>query len=144
VQNRAIEIHDSELDQITSEGTDAVLHFPHVYIHSSEGIPAVDRGTGWGQKATIRIGNAKVEGAFLAESREANGGVHVLSDGALIVDGVVSDNLIPIPLCASGTVELRLECWGEIVRVVGDSAKLELLGDARYIEEFPGSDSSVG
>jgi len=44
VQNRAIEIHDSELDEVTLEAGVAVLHFPHVYIHSSDGRPAIDAG----------------------------------------------------------------------------------------------------
>jgi hypothetical protein len=139
VQNRVIEIHDSELDKITFEGADAVLHFPHVYIHASDGTPAVDRGTGWSQKAIIRIGDARVEGEFSAESREAKYGVHVLSDGDLIINGSVSSNLIPIPLQVHGSVELSLKCWGDTVRVVGDSAHLELLGEPSYIEDFPGS-----
>ncbi len=138
MQNRAIEIHDSELEQITREGADAILHFPCVYIHSSEGRPAIDPGTGWSQPAVLRIGNARVQGAFSSESRSAYGGVHCLSDGALTVDGEVSDNLIPIPLSVRGAVELRVECWGDTVQVIGDSAELTLIGDAQYVEEFPG------
>ncbi len=137
MQNRAIEIHDSELEQITREGADAVLHFPRVYIHSSEGRPAVDPGTGWTEPAIIRIGNARILGSFSEESRNAYGGVHCLSNGALTVNGEVSDNLIPIPLRVRGVVELRLECWGDIVRVFGDSAELTLIGDPQYVEEFP-------
>jgi hypothetical protein len=57
-----IEIHDSAVDNITVEAGAAVLHFPEVYIHSSEGRPAVDAGTGWTQQAEIRIGNARIEG----------------------------------------------------------------------------------
>lgn len=74
VQNQAIEIHDSALDRITLEGGVAVLHFPEVYIHLSEGRPAIDAGTGWTQEAAIRIGNADIEGRFSQESREAYGG----------------------------------------------------------------------
>lgn len=142
MQNRAIEIHDSELDQITFEGADAVLNFPHVYIHSSDGIPAVDSGTGWTQKAMIRVSNARVEGSFSEESRAAYNGVHVLGDGALTISGTVSDNLIPIPLDVTGEIEIRLECWGDVVRVSGTSARLELIGDAEYVENFsPASDN---
>ncbi len=64
VQNQAIEIHDSTLDQITLESDVAVLHFPKVYIHSSEGRPSIDAGSGWTQEAVIRIGNAHIEGKF--------------------------------------------------------------------------------
>jgi len=139
VQNRVIEIHDSALDQIALEGDVAVLHFAEVYIHSSEGRPGIDAGTGWAQEAVIRIGNAHIEGEFSQESREAYGGyAHYLSDGSLRIDGSVSDNMIPIPLDVQGSIELKLECWGDIVRVQGNSAKLELIGTAVYVDEFPG------
>ena len=58
MQNRAVEIHDSAIDQIILEGSVAVLRFPKVYIHSSEGRPAIDAGTGWTQEAVIRVANA--------------------------------------------------------------------------------------
>jgi len=85
----------------------------------------------------IRIGNACVEGKFSQESREAYGGhAHYLSDGSLRIDGSVSDNLIPIPLDVHGDIELTLECWGDVVRVHGNSARLELIGTAEYVEGF--------
>lgn len=137
VQNRAIEIHDSALDRITLEAGVAVLHFPEVYIHSSEGRPAIDAGSGWTQEAVIRVGNARVEGKFSQESRQAYGGyAHYLSDGSLRINGSVSDNLIPIPLDVQGDIELTLECWGDVVHVHGKSARLELIGTAAYVEEF--------
>ncbi|HEX4427361.1 MAG TPA: hypothetical protein VH079_18310 [Terriglobales bacterium] len=137
MQNKVIEIHDSALDQIGLEGGVAVLHFPEVYIHSSEGRPAIDAGTGWTQEAVIRIENARVEGEFSKESREAYGGyAHYLHDGSLAINSAVSDNLIPIPLDIQGEVELTLECWGDIVRVWGSSVKLELIGTPKYVEEY--------
>ena len=84
----------------------------------------------------LRIGNARVEGSFSEESRAAYGGVHWLSDGALTINGIVSDNLIPIPLDVDGDVELNLQCWANVIRICGSSARLELLGDAEYIEKF--------
>lgn len=137
MQNRAIEIHDSALDRIALESGVAVLHFPSVYIHSSEGRPAIDAGTGWTQEALIRIGNARIEGEFSQESREAcRGYAHCLSDGSLGIGGSVFDNLIPIPLDVQADIELKLECGSEVVRVHGTSAKLELIGSAVYVEKF--------
>jgi hypothetical protein len=139
VENRAIEIHDSAVDQITLEASAAVLQFPEVYIHSSEGRPAIDAGTGWTQKAVIRVSNAHIEGKFSQESRDAYGGyAHYLSGGSLRINGSVSDNLIPIPLDVQGAIELTLECWGDVVRVRGNSVKVELIGTAEYVEEYPG------
>jgi len=141
VQNQAIEIHDSTLDQITLESDVAVLHFPRVYIHSSEGRTGIDAGSGWTQEAVIRIGNAHIEGKFSQESRDACGGsAHWLSDGSLRINDSVSDNLIPIPLDVQGEIKLILECWGDVIHVQGDSARLELIGIAKYVEEFHPSD----
>jgi hypothetical protein len=137
VQNRVIEIHDSALDEIALVDGVAVIHFPEVYIHSSEGRPAIDAGTGWAQEAILRIGNAQIQGQFPKESREAYGGYgHYLSGGALRIDGNISKNLIPVPLDVRGKVELTMECWGEIVRIQRNSAQLELLGTAIYVDEF--------
>jgi hypothetical protein len=137
VENRAIEIHDSAVDRITVEASVAVLHFPEVYIHSSEGRPAIDAGTGWTQEAVIRVANAHIEGKFSPESRDAYGGyAHYLSDGSLRINGSVSDNLIPIPLDVKGDIELILECWGDVVRVSGNSVSVELIGTAEYVEDF--------
>ncbi len=141
MQNRCIELHDSELDAIAFEGADVILHFPHLYIHASDGRPGWDRGTGWSQEAFLRIGRAHVQGKFSEESRAAYDGVHCLSSGHLTIDGNQSQNIIPIPLNVRGTVELSLECWGDTVRVSGDSITLELLGEAKYVEEFPRSEA---
>jgi hypothetical protein len=137
VENRAIEIHDSAVDQITLEASAAVLRFSEVYIHSSEGRPAIDAGTGWTQEAVIRVANAHIEGKFSQESRDAYGGyAHYLSGGSLRINGSVSDNLIPIPLDVLGDIELTLECWGDVVRVHGNSLRVELIGTAKYVDEF--------
>ena len=137
MQNRAIEIHDSMLGQIALQDGVAMLYFPQVYIHSSEGRPAIDAGTGWTQEALIRIENAHIDGKLSKESSEAHSGQpHCLSDGWLRIDASVSDNLIPIPLDVKGDIELTLEWSGEIVHVHGNAASLELLGTAEYVEEF--------
>ena len=137
MQNRAIEIHDSLLGVIALQNGVAVLYFPQVYIHSSEGRPAIDAGTGWTQEALIRIENAHIDGKLSIESSEAySGQAHCLSDGSLRIDASVSDNLIPIPLDVKGYIELTLEFREGIVHVHGNSASLELIGTAEYVEEF--------
>ena len=137
MENRAIEIHDSAVDQITLEASAAVLRFPEVYIHSSKGRPAIDAGTGWTQEPVIRVANAHIEGKFSQESRDAYGGyAHYLSGGSLRINGSVSDKLIPIPLDVQGDIELALECGEGVVRVHGNSVRVELIGTAKYVEEF--------
>ena len=48
----------------------------------------------------------------------------------------LSDNMIPIPLDEQGQVEIRLEGWSKVISITGTSAKLELVGEATYVEEF--------
>jgi hypothetical protein len=135
--NRVIEIHHSELDRIVIEDGTAVLHFPSVYIHQSTGTPAVDAGTGWVQRAILKIGDARIEGALSEELRESSGyDAHQLSGGSIRLDENFSDNLIPIPLDAAADVELSLESWGSTVTVKGRSILLQLIGEPEYVEEF--------
>ena len=113
------------------EGNQAVFWFSHVYIHQSEGKPGVDAGTGWTQVAIIRIDNALIGSLFTEWPRN-------LQDGYLKLNGKVSDNMIPIPLDHEGHIELRLEGWNEVVFVSGTHIRLELIGEAQYVEKFPG------
>lgn len=139
--NRVIEIHDSQLDRIVIEDGTAVLHFASVYIHQSTGTPAMDAGIGWVQRAILKIGDARIEGALSEELRESSGyDAHQLSGGSIRLDENISDNLIPIPLNATAEIELRLESWGYTVRVLGTSIFLELVGEPEYVEEFRLSD----
>jgi hypothetical protein len=131
-KNRAIEIHDSVLDALSLHNGDAVLHFSHLYIHETEGVPGVDAGTGWSQQGKLTIDEATVDGSISELPRD-------LWDGHVAMGGRISDNVIPIPLSYVGEVELRLEAWGkvrEVISVRGTGAKLELIGEANYIEEF--------
>lgn len=125
------------LEQIALQGSVALLYFRQVYIHSSDGRPAIDAGTRWTQEALIRIENARIDGKLSNEASEAYSvQAHCLSDGSLRIDGSASDNLIPIPLDVKGDIELTLEWSGGIVHVHGNSASLELIGTAEYVEEF--------
>lgn len=45
--------------------------------------------------------------------------------------------MIPIPLNYEGNVEINLEQAGKI-RIIGTHVRLEMVGKATYVEEFPG------
>ena len=95
-------------------------------------MPLRDAGSGWVQRAVLRIHDAKVEGAF-SEFPVA------LSDGQTPMGQIVLHNEIPVPLRHQGAFELRLQSmWQEqdFVCFTGSGAELELLGDAKYVEEF--------
>jgi len=127
--NRSIEIHDSVLNRISILDGDAVLDFKSVYIHQSEGKPGTDAGSGWVQKAHVRIKGAVIEGSFSSLPCD-------LYDGHIRLGSSVVVNVIPIPLSFTGDVELRLESWGVVLLVRGTSVELELIGEPRYVEEF--------
>ncbi len=118
------------------ENGTALIHFPSVYIHQSEGRLFEDAGTGWTQEAVLRITDAQVDGAFSAALQVWGGDIVYLSDGSLRMGDVISDNLIPIPLRITTDIQLKLESCGDTVEVRGTSAHLELIGEPKYVEEF--------
>jgi hypothetical protein len=62
--NRAIEMHDSVLADVSFSQGEARLHFSSVCIHQSEGVPLREAGSSWVQEAVLRIHDATMEGAF--------------------------------------------------------------------------------
>jgi hypothetical protein len=129
--NRAIEIHDSILASVSIVQGRVDLTFSSVYIHQSEGRPGIDAGSGWVQKAILRIDDAKVTGAFSEFPVDLGG-------GQIQMGANRSDNEIPLPLRYRGAFEVRLEAmWrAEEVCFSGSGAELELLGEPEYVEEF--------
>jgi hypothetical protein len=129
--NSAIEIHDSSLTSIRQRGPELELRLS-AYIHKSEGTPGTETGTGWLQDVTLVLDSGSVEGSIASWPAD-------LQDGALEIDGEVSENIIPIPLDRSGTIQLTLEPkWGGRIVVYGKHIHLELQGAPKYVEDFPG------
>lgn len=64
--NSIIELHDSRMTRIRSEGSAVVLEL-NAYIHVSDGIPGVDAGTGWRQPIRMTIEGAVVRKDFEGE-----------------------------------------------------------------------------
>ena len=128
--NCSIEIHDSFLNSVESEGTVLKL-FVEAYIHKSKGTPGVDPGTVWVQNVILMIENGSFEGY-------ANAFPYDLSDGTLQVDGKCTRNVIPIPLEAKGQVILMLldKRSGKNMIARGTRISLKLLGEPEYVEQF--------
>ena len=96
--NRAIEIHDSVLASVSFSQGDAQLYFSSVYIHQSEGVPGRDPGSGWVQRAVLRIRDAKMEGTFSEFPVD-------LTDGQTRMGQNILDNEIPVPLRHAGAFD---------------------------------------
>lgn len=128
--NTIIELHDSKIAEITRKDDCVVLSFLPAYLHKSEGRPGFDSGTGWTQAAKLIFANASVSGNFPELPCTTMG-------GNLVIGGQLYDNEVPVPLDVAAAIELRLICDAvHEILVTGHGVRLELLGEARYIEEF--------
>jgi hypothetical protein len=108
--NRAIEIHDSVLADVSFSQGEARLHFSSVCIHQSEGVPGRDAGSSWVQAAVLRIHHATMEGAFSEFPVD-------LADGQTRMGGNILDNEIPVPLRHKGAFELCLEAMWQSLQL---------------------------
>ncbi|HEY7220575.1 MAG TPA: hypothetical protein VH985_19525 [Candidatus Binatia bacterium] len=106
------------------------MHFLPAYPHKSKGRPGFDAGTGWVQDARLIFADASATGDFPELPCD-------VMDGELIFGDERRDNHIPIPLAITAPTELRLVFDSiHTVTVTGRGVRLELLGEARYVEEF--------
>jgi hypothetical protein len=127
--NRAIEFHDSTFDGLETDGTNITLRFSAAYIHESNGEPGRDASSGWIQEVRLHVVGASLSGEILELPCDLwDGNIRLGSD---------LFQMIPIPLDYKGTVEINLEQNGKI-RVVGTGVRLELVGEPKYVEDFPG------
>ncbi len=131
MQNRVIELHDSTVRAITKSDDSLVVEFRPAYVHSSEGRPGLDPGTGWTQDAdlVIRECNSWPTAAELPAW---------ISDGELIVGEERYPNVIPIPLDRKrADVRLALVMvTAETFSIRGRGVELKLVGDAQFVENF--------
>jgi len=72
--NRAIEIHDSILEAVSFSHGEAQLYFSSVYITKARVFPLRDAGSGWVQKAIIRIPRCRGERRLFGVSCGFGGG----------------------------------------------------------------------
>jgi hypothetical protein len=135
--NTVIEIHDSRVSEISNRGGTVMVHFQPAYLHKSEGRPGLDTSTGWVQEGRLIFFEGTTSGDFPDWPCD-------LMDGELILDGEQRCNEIPVPFEVVATVELRLVCDSiHTITVRGRGAKLELLGEPRYVEEFKPHDPAA-
>ena len=131
--NRAIELHDSTIENLLRESVKVTILFSPAYVHKAKGEPGIDPGSGWLQKSALIIGSGEISGALPEFPTD-------ISCGDMILDGVKSENLIPIPFSFSGDFRLHLTfVSGNKVVVTGSSANLVLYGEPEYLDEFPGA-----
>jgi len=132
--NAAVEIHDSTLECITSDG-DALVAVLGAYVHRSSGRPGIDAGTGWSQTVHLRFLRGRASGD---EGMVPMG----LLDGHLDVSGERFNNMFPMPFNRIGPTRIELQGWNGIRIVIeGEGVMAAFVGEARYIEKFLASES---
>jgi len=131
----ALEFHDSVLtavywreDRLTAE-LDA-------YLHRSTGRPGIDRGTGW--QGLVRLSLAAGGGGGKADDLPLD-----LSYGGVEVRGKKFDNVLPIPSAFATPARVTLVCTSGLkIVLAGTCLDAVLVGEATYVEEFTGQESS--
>jgi hypothetical protein len=131
MMDRLLELHDSQIAALVQAGDDLIVEFAPAYIHRSQGRSDIDGGSVWLQEARLVIRHGCVKAGCV--DRPA-----VIVEGELTVGSLVVDNGIPIPLDVRESVVLHLMVYppGETLILCGEGARLELLGEARYLEDF--------
>jgi hypothetical protein len=128
----AIEIYDSTLASVVDDGRNVVVALKPAYIHRSTGTPGVDPGGGWAQDVILRLENGTIDGSLPEMPCD-------LWEGSLQVGNQKNENIIPLPLDYRGAVTLILVPQDESRVVIRGSAVFAILvGEPKFIEEFPG------
>lgn len=126
-----IELHDSKITNVSWLGDTATFSLV-VNIHRSEGRAGIDAGSVWQQQIEIQLNHAALTGD-IPELPD------YIYDGRMDIDSTVYDNTIPYQLDCAGEILLKLIFTsGNEIMVHCQRAKLTLIGDAEYLEEFPG------
>ena len=130
--NRIIELHDSEVSDVVQVDKQIKVRFSSAYVHESGGRAGVDPGKGFIQEAEMVIDEAAMGGVLPDFPVD-------ISEGFLALNGVKSDNIIPIPFVFKGNFLMELVfVSGHRVTITGASATLSLLGSPKSIEDCPG------
>jgi hypothetical protein len=126
-----IDLHDSHVADIRCSGRGITIRFAHAYMHRSDGRPGVDAGTGWSQEAELHISGATLIGKVPPLPC-------LLIGGTLAVGGYSHENMIPLPLHSEEPSMITLwfgyDDFG--IEAKGRSSRLQLIGEARYVEDF--------
>jgi hypothetical protein len=129
--NRAIELHDTTVLSVTTTEGNVIID-ASAYVHASLGRPGIDAGTGWSQPARFTV----FEGCVV---RRHDGDSLWVTDGVITVGEQVFDNIVPAAKEAEVDVKLVFSGAEGVLEVVGVGLRVEVTGEARFVEDFPGS-----
>ena len=124
-----LEFHDSILTGFDARETRVELLLD-AYIHRWERLNDEWRGTGWMQSVRIVVSNALGLSAVPPLPVE-------VSDGRLQLGAAAPNDIVRLPLQASGGIRLWLQLiTADVGELTGNAVIIETTADARYIEEL--------
>jgi hypothetical protein len=130
--NAAIEIHDSELAAVVSTQTGLIVRLAPGYIHRSVERPGFDAGSGWSQPVELLFASGVIEGQLPELPC-------TLDDGS-ISGGAEFRGMIPLPCVVETAVRFEARnLYGDLVVIRGGGLEVKAVGEASYVEEFPGA-----
>ena len=92
--HKCIELHDTTFATAVEVGTQIIVVL-RAYVHTSEGRPGWDAGSGWVQAAVLVFAEGRMDGVLPDLPAD-------IWEGDLIVDGEWWKNTVPIPLNRRG------------------------------------------
>jgi hypothetical protein len=129
--NVAIEIHDSELAAVLPTQNGVIVRLAPAYVHRSLARPGFDAGSGWSQPVELLFEFGVVEG----QRPELP---CTLDDGS-ISGGAEFRGMIPLPCVVETPVRFEARnLVGDLVVIRGVALEVKPVGEASYVEEFPG------
>jgi hypothetical protein len=130
---RALEFHDSVIGSVAVEGNGLTIELSPAYIHESDGNPGISPGKGYSQIVRLRFTGLRFPEAILP----APSGT--IWDASIKVGAANYDNMLPMPFtCAGEVVANFVLAEGHLV-VFARTIDASSVGEARYVEEFPGA-----
>jgi hypothetical protein len=131
--NSIIELHDSRLIEIVSCGSSVVVRFGPAYVHRSALRPGFDPGSVWTQDFDLIVEEAVLESGFTELPCDLDG-------GSLSVGKDIFENIVPNPLDVHGDIRFSAtNLVGESFVMSGTRIVVRPVGEARYVEQFPGN-----
>jgi hypothetical protein len=130
--NRALEFHDSILDDVCEVNNYISIKLNKAIIHISNGEPGVDAGSCWMQEVEIRLGNGVINKKPAIIPNE-------IDYGSITVNGIEYINVISADLESTGEIILSIRAFNDDeLHIQADNIKINSSGDITYIQEFEG------
>jgi hypothetical protein len=128
--HRAIELHDSQVESITTEGHRVIVRFSDAYVHESEGHPGLTPGDVLLQAAELVFSDV--------EALPRPHGKDTIAKGVVRVNES-EFSLLPLPFEGQGEVHAQIEfSSGNHVDLHARSVHCAVTGKARWLDKFDG------